>query len=281
MPLPSLTYRYLKGSRLTSTEVDNNFLNHDGRLTTVEAAIPAASVGIASISQSGNSLYVTLTDASVLGPFALPVTDLAFLPWQPNTFYTEGQFIVDPGSTTVYAVRITHTSAATFDPGANEGSAGDIYELLLSINNLPAQLTTPLDGDILRYRIDTSGESFRNEPAGSLFTSFPVESATVATDGTWSPTISGGFKTYTFSDGAAIVLPTDDDVPLAIGTEIAFVSLTDSDLTVEGAMIDSSTDVDVLYNSAFAAKALGRNVLMVVKKLATNTWLLTGTLANA
>lgn len=68
----TLTFRDVKGSNLTAAEVDENFRDVDGRITTMEENPPEA-VSIDVIEVSGSTMTIVLTDASEQGPFELPV----------------------------------------------------------------------------------------------------------------------------------------------------------------------------------------------------------------
>jgi len=111
---------------LTPNQVDNNFWE----LVQQIAAKAVQGVGIANIIVVGNQMTILLTDHTLLGPFTLPVAAISFRgEWQPNTDYLANDIITHGGST--YIVLWNHTSAATFDPGANDGMGHDYYGLLL------------------------------------------------------------------------------------------------------------------------------------------------------
>lgn len=117
-----------KGADLTPAEVDNNFYDKETRITAIEAA--GVAVGIDSITVSGDQLTITMTDASVQGPFTLPIAQ--WIPggaWQASTLYQPLTVVTYGGS--AYLVSLQHTSATTFDPGAVLGTQ-NLYELLWS-----------------------------------------------------------------------------------------------------------------------------------------------------
>ncbi len=117
------------GRRLTPAEVDNNFWDALARILALESA-PSAGAGIDHFSITGQQLYVTLTDATVLGPYLLPVATFNDRgTWQPATVYgVLDTFTINGG---LYEVIFAHTSAASFDAGANDGSGHDYYHLLV------------------------------------------------------------------------------------------------------------------------------------------------------
>lgn len=124
-----------KGSDLAPTEVDNNFW----QVVQSVAAKAAQGVGISHFIVTGDQMTVVLTDATMVGPYTLPTAHLIFVgTWQPSHAYLVNQIFTEGGAT--YVVTFNHTSAATFDPGANDGAGNDFYGLLLSSPNaiLPA-----------------------------------------------------------------------------------------------------------------------------------------------
>jgi hypothetical protein len=118
-----------KGSNLTPAEVDINFWDVIQRLIALEA-LPDAAAGIDHFEISGTSLYVHMTDTTVLGPYPLPVaTFLARGEWAAATAYAVmDTFTINGG---LYVVTWPHTSAATFDAGANDGAGHNYYVLMI------------------------------------------------------------------------------------------------------------------------------------------------------
>jgi hypothetical protein len=115
------------GYDLNPEDVDGNFWQ---AIQDIQAK-SAQGVGISNITVHGNQFSVVLTDHSILGPYTMPMMTLTFKgTWQPNFSYSAGDIITYGGST--YMVRANHLSAATFDPGANDGHGTDYYGLLLS-----------------------------------------------------------------------------------------------------------------------------------------------------
>lgn len=116
-----------KGSDLAPSEVDSNFY----QLMQSIAAKAVQGVGIDHFRVAGNEMTVVLTDGTNVGPYALPVATISFAgTWAPSVAYFANQIFTYGGST--YIVLINHTSATTFDPGANDGSGHPYYGLLLS-----------------------------------------------------------------------------------------------------------------------------------------------------
>jgi hypothetical protein len=117
-----------KGGNLTPAEVDENFWDLDQRTAVLEAGSPDP-VGIDHVSVTGNTFTIVLTDSSTQGPFNLPAAKFNLVgEWAPNTLYVPNSFITEAGKT--YLILYPHTSAAFFDPGANDGAGHDYYGLL-------------------------------------------------------------------------------------------------------------------------------------------------------
>lgn len=115
-----------KGTPLTKVEVDTNFWALLERIVALETA-PSSAVGIANILVVGSQFKVVLTNAVELGPYTLPIATFHFREdWEPLTNYDALDVVVDPASG-IYFVNYDHTSAATFDPNAVNGSLQPLY----------------------------------------------------------------------------------------------------------------------------------------------------------
>lgn len=115
---------------LPAADIDSNFWQLLERVGALEATPPEA-VGIEDFTVVGNQMTVLMTDGSTRGPFALPVAQLGFAgEWRPNTTYLVPNLFTENGS--LYIVQFNHTSAAVFDPGANDGAGHDYYGLVLA-----------------------------------------------------------------------------------------------------------------------------------------------------
>ena len=114
------------GQNLTPVQVDTNFWQ---AIQDIAAKAPQG-VGIAGFSVTGNLMTVVMTDHTLMGPYTLPVANLVFKgEWIPEYSFFTNDIITHVGST--YIVLMNHVSAATFDPGANDGDGHDYYGLLL------------------------------------------------------------------------------------------------------------------------------------------------------
>lgn len=159
-----------KGADLTPAEVDNNFYDKETRITAIEAA--GVAVGIASITVSGNQMTVTMTDASVQGPFTLPT--VAWNPvgtWLPSTLYSAMDVVTYGGS--AYLVLVDHTSDTTFDPNATQSTAQDIYQLIFSF--APAAGFERTGATFTPTLADANTYNRLTNPAGCAVTIDPAE----------------------------------------------------------------------------------------------------------
>jgi hypothetical protein len=133
----TIVYRAVKGSNLTPDEVDENFRDHEDRIANIEDNPPQA-ISIDSFSVVGNQLTITMSDASIQGPFTIPTARWRFRgTWEPDTQYAVNDVTTRNGAT--YLVTYAHTSVSPFD-----GPGNDWYGLLLAdpANMLPAGGTT-------------------------------------------------------------------------------------------------------------------------------------------
>jgi hypothetical protein len=140
-----------KGSDLNPVDVDNNFW----QLVQDVTAKAVQGVGIANFQVIGDQMTVVLTDHMLLGPYTLPVVQITFRgAWLPLVQYYTNDIITQGGTT--YIVLANHVSAATFDPGANNGLGQDYYGILLQS---PAALL-PSGGSIGFFLRKTSAADF-------------------------------------------------------------------------------------------------------------------------
>lgn len=128
MSILTLVYRTLdmsrwgagKGSRMSSTEVDENFWSIQQAVNQLTSN-PAEPVNIAGITTdtTNNTFTIHMSDASTFGPFALPVATLTYTGnWQATHAYKSGNlFNEDDG---LYFVNRAYTSGTTFDPNAGD-----------------------------------------------------------------------------------------------------------------------------------------------------------------
>ena len=118
-----------QGFNLTPAQVDINFWDLIQRMIAQEAR-PDAAAGIDHFEIVGVNMFVHMTDATVLGPYQLPVATFNDRGvWTPSTAYAVmDTFSINGG---LYVVTFDHTSALTFDAGANDGLGHDYYQLMI------------------------------------------------------------------------------------------------------------------------------------------------------
>jgi hypothetical protein len=118
-----------QGFNLSAAQVDINFWDLVQRMIAQEAR-PDAAAGIDHFEIVGINMFVHMTDATVLGPYELPVATFNDRGvWTPSTVYSKmDTFSINGG---LYVVTWDHTSALTFDAGANDGAGHDYYQLMI------------------------------------------------------------------------------------------------------------------------------------------------------
>jgi hypothetical protein len=122
------------GRVLTSMEGDTNFWTHDQAITALQA-LPLG-VGISTITQTApNQFTIALTDGR---NYVMTIPELAFTwrgVWAPFTYYSPHDLFSVPTTNSIYQVLWGHSSAATFDPNANDGVGHSYYALWLQVPN--------------------------------------------------------------------------------------------------------------------------------------------------
>lgn len=138
-----------KGSNLVPAEVDQNFYDLLARIVAIEEdASTVATIDHFVIDE--DKLYVHMDDYRVLGPYTLPTAQWTWRGlWQPTTVYSK--FDVIYYGSTVYIVDYPHTSALTFDAGANTAGNDHYAKVLEAI--VPGQWRGEWDPDET-YRVN-------------------------------------------------------------------------------------------------------------------------------
>lgn len=133
-----------KGSNLSPGEIDTNFYNLAVAVTGLQTSA-STNVSIDHFIVSGSQFFVVMTDHSERGPYTLPTVAWNFRgTWAPSTIYAVNDVFV--GGTSLYITAFAHTSALTFDPGANDGLGHSYYTLMFNIHGLP---TGGLSGQVM------------------------------------------------------------------------------------------------------------------------------------
>jgi hypothetical protein len=255
-----------KGANLVAGEVDGNFYDLDKRVTVTEETIPEL-VSISFFEVSGSSFYIHMTDGTIQGPFALPMTQWYFRgEWVPNTHYSVNDVITTNGNT--YMVLFNHLSAATFDPGANDGSGHPYYGLLLSN---PAGVL-PVGGLQGQYLTKTSDLDYE---AGWLTpVVFPSQALLEAPDPIYTLTLANiaSYVRCVNASGCNVTIPADANLNFPLSTEISFRQCTGVAVTVQ-------PDIGVFFNTIAGFLHTGGSVMtgrngavFTAKKVAPNSW---------
>jgi hypothetical protein len=111
--------------------------------------------------------FVTYTDTDMTFHFTdsstqtipLPVITLKYVgPWMPSTPYVRGDLFTESGTSGFYQVLENHTSAATFNPNATDGTTANnpLYQLWMplfdTLDSLKdVTISAPANGQVLTY----------------------------------------------------------------------------------------------------------------------------------
>jgi hypothetical protein len=260
-----------KGANLVAGEIDGNFHDLDARVGSIKDNIPAAAVGIAFFAVTPpNLFYVHMTNGTIQGPFALPQLAWNFRNvWLPSTAYAVNDVITANGST--YMVLINHISAATFDPGSNDGSGNNFYGLLLAN---PANMI-PDGGLPGQYLTKTAVTDFAI--GWQTPTVFPAQQLLEAPSATYTLTLANiaSYVRCVNASGCTIVIPNDSTLSFPVSNEISFRQCTNAGITL-------TADVGVQFNliSGYSARTAVNGAVVTAKKIAANTWDIFGLLAT-
>lgn len=253
-----------KGANLVAAEIDGNFYDVDQRIVDLEDSMPDAANGIAFFSVTGTNLFnVHMTDGTIHGPFELPQIAWNFRgDWTPATAYAANDVVSANGS--VYLVLVNHTSAATFDPGANDGAGHDYYGLLLTN---PANVL-PVGGDVGQYLAKTDTDDYvvgwetlptpdlSHTVLGASGTTYILTLANVAT-----------YVRCTNASGCTITIQPDATLDFPLGTEISF-----RQCTAGGVVLVAGSGVTLNTISGLSTETDRNGAVITAKKIAADTW---------
>lgn len=228
-----------KGSELTLNEGDYNWFKIASDVNNLFTQMASVGSGIASITQpTPGTLLITLTDLTTFGPFTLPISPMNGRgEWLPNTAYAVNDLIYYGNS--FYVVVFAHTSEATFDPGANDGSGNNFYDLVFDFS---------LSATTLRQ-----------------VTSY-TEAGTTHTISSADP---GTLWLCTNASGCQVLIPNDTTYDAPIDTEVSFRQSSTGAVYV-------TAQSPATYNTgvtAFTNTTAELGDLFTIKKIASNTWI--------
>jgi len=302
-----------KGANLTASEVDLNFWQ---LLQIVAGISPEPPVSIEAFIVSGASFYVNLTDGSTLGPYALPVTSWTFRgAWSATTAYVQSDVVTESGA--CYLVLYTHTSAATFDPNANNGLGQNYYGLLTpgpqgvpaggAIGQVLAKLSsTDYDttwinnpvpaggstGEILRKASaadrDLEFAAPHNNPLGGLTNQVLTKLSETDDDYSWkyAPFQQMAFQlstpyTLTIDDAWTVIAAAGNTITVPAESSVAFEDGTIVILyqnSASGVVIAADAGVTISTPANSVAELATIGAFAFLVKTSTNTWQLFGQL---
>lgn len=131
-----MLYRSNLTQDLTADQIDGNFRELRDAIDAMIAS--NVNVGIDDFDVTGDQFTVLMTDHTTRGPFTLPTAQANDRgTWQALTpYFVQDTFSING---TLYSVSFDHTSAASFDPGANDGLGHDYYHAMFTepANSLP------------------------------------------------------------------------------------------------------------------------------------------------
>jgi hypothetical protein len=238
-------------------------------MLTVEGEIPTAALGIAFFSISGSNFSVHMTDGTVQGPFQLPVRAWNFRgEWLPNTVYNVDDVVTANGG--VYMVLVNHTSAATFDPGATDGT-NPLYGLLL----LNPSNVLPAGGEIGQYLVKTDTPDYVVGWQTPVI--FPSQKLLEAPDATYTLTFDNiaSYVRCVNAAGCTITIPNDATLNFPLSTEISFRQCTTS-----AVILTPASGVTLNSIGGLLTKSGGSGAVITTKKVAANNWDVFGLLAS-
>jgi hypothetical protein len=288
------------GANLTVSQFDGNTYEAQQRIEALEAAIDAFGGVIESVTLSGTTLTFHLVggaEHSVTLPVPRPNRVEA---WQPNTFYVPWDFVSHNGS--VYIVLFAHTSAATFDPGANNGEGQDYYGLFF---NEPALMIPEggLTGQVLTKASNDDFATIWQFPAimelRDVEISDPAEGDSLIFDGEkwindqpkpgaaavqtidaaeWTPGIADAstYNRFIRSAGTLVRVPSNATVAFPIGTEIH-----GRQASAGAVEIAAASGVVVNPQNDSLNITAGAGATFTLKKVGLNEWDLMGRLASS
>jgi hypothetical protein len=183
-----MLYRSVKGSPLTSAEVDANFLELRMGLDDILGG-EVEPVGIADISVVAGSLTVTLTDTTELGPFPIPVSAFNWRgEWANGTSYSINDFFTVAGLG-VFLTLEPHFAPGSgpFDPAAVDSEFEPLYRQVFGTTapqsyHLALNFTGLVPGDqsVVYAHIPAQALSLSEDLPGSVFRLLTATTAAIS-----------------------------------------------------------------------------------------------------
>ncbi len=237
-----ITYRLVKGSPITEGEYDGSLHNLDDRVTVVEAVAGSNAYPVNFEINTAGHLDVIMSNGATIDAGALPETGGIATSyrgtWQPFTVYAVNDLFTAPSSNWLGVVLVAHTSAATFDWGANDGFGHGFYAILVSFSPAP----------------------------------MPVELTDIAHTLTLDDVNTYMRSTGINTGGILITIPADASVPIPVGSDFHFCQRGDPIYFAAAGGVTLNKPVDLQLYTANVGS------VVTLKKIATDEWDLFGRL---
>ncbi len=210
-----ITYRLVKGSPITEAEYDGSLHNLDDRVTVVEGVAGSNAYPVDFEINTAGHLDVIMSNDAVIDAGAIPAAGgiaVSFRgEWQPLTLYSVNDLFTAPSSNWLGVVLFAHTSAATFDWGANDGMGHDYYAVLVSFAPSPTTVTLADVAHTLTLDdINTYIRSTGIDTAGSVIITIPTNtSVPIPVDSDFHFCQRGDPITFAAAGGVTLNLPAD------------------------------------------------------------------------
>jgi hypothetical protein len=214
-----ITYRLVKGSPITEAEYDGSLHNLDDRMVVNEAASASIIVPVDFEINTAGHLDVIMSNSTVIDAGAIPVAE-SFAQsykgaWSPLTHYFENDLFKAPNSNWLGAVLIDHTSASSFDWGATDGMAHDLYAVAVPFS--PAPTTKALALSTYTITLDDVNCYIRSTSVGAVTITIPTNATVpfpIDTDMHFCQ--RGGQITFAPAGGVTLNFPSDSVATTAL-----------------------------------------------------------------
>lgn len=237
----ALTFRDEQGFPLNSPQADGNIHDLDDRVQAIEDNPPVA-VGISNIVVSGTKFSIHLEDATIFGPFDLPVMELK---WKGEWEALTGLFAFDLfkyQSSGIFLALQDHVTEAIFDP-LLETTEGPVYQQIVG----PFALAYP-------HLVHTDAELVLTLDHANTFIQCQQ------------------------TDGTDVIVPHNDSVAFEEDTEIHFRQFNGTDPIV---FVPEDENVTISGMDGFELATGGGGAVASLKKVGPNAWWLFGRLLES
>src|SRR5580765_486576 len=136
------------GAPNSAAQVDGNFHDVDQRIVSLNADL-AEGKRIDHVTSTSNSMTFYYTDGT-FQVIPLPIATLTLVgEWLPTHYYSRGNMVtVTPLG--IFQVLVDHTSAATFDGNATDGSGNLLYQMWMPLVDINYDAAIFVPGSVQR-----------------------------------------------------------------------------------------------------------------------------------